>query len=103
MTEIQFLCSLGAIILGGYCLIITIAKMRADIDPVPDREMSKWQQAAVDKLEKSDFSKFEDKLWDNTCPLCGKDMKLHTYGGYDQFSDHWCTHCNFITKCRVLC
>ncbi len=60
---------------------------------------TEWQQEVSDKLERDSLKKFEDNLWNNVCPLCKKDMELHTYGTYDQFSDHWCIHCGFITKC----
>lgn len=71
-------------------------------DPVPSRLMSKDQQWIVNRLRKSDFAKFEKALWDNVCPLCEKDMEVHIYGSFSQFSDHWCTHCGFITKTEVL-
>jgi len=103
MNIVTISCIVIIVIIGIYLLTTTITEMRPSIDPVPKENMSKWQQQITDKLIKGNRSKFEDNLWNNVCPLCGKDMELHTYGSFDQFSDHWCTHCNFITKCRVLC
>jgi predicted RNA-binding Zn-ribbon protein involved in translation (DUF1610 family) len=56
----------------------------------------------INELRKTDRQKFEDNLWDNICPICGKDMDLRIHGCFDQFSDHWCTHCGFITKMELL-
>ena len=84
-----------AVIIAAFILIPQLKCM----DPVPKGNMSEWQQEVSDKLERDSLKKFEDNLWNNVCPLCKKDMELHTYGTYDQFSDHWCIHCGFITKC----
>ncbi len=53
-------------------------------------------------LRRTDPDKFEEKLWDNICPVCEKDMELRLYGSFDQFSDHWCTHCGFATKMEII-
>jgi predicted RNA-binding Zn-ribbon protein involved in translation (DUF1610 family) len=69
----------------------------------PDKEMSPWLEKKMRALRKENLEEFESKLRNNECPNCGSEMGLKTYGSADQFSDHWCNKCGFITLMEVLC
>lgn len=98
MQPIILTCIVIFIILG----ITKITTGSHNKDPVPNITMTENQKWIINKLRKADISKFNNNLWDDICPLCEKDMNLHTYGSFNQFSDHWCSHCGFITKMEVL-
>lgn len=88
-------------------IIQRIKKNSCKTDPLIISENQQNKDVATHKntvkeLRKTDKQKFEDNLWDSICPICGKDMDLRIYGCFDQFSDHWCTHCGFITKMELL-
>lgn len=93
---------ISIIVLGIICLCYEKHSKNKNKNLVPNITMSEDQEKIVTKLRKINISIFENNLWNNTCPLCGKDMNSDTYGGFDQYSDHWCTHCGFITKMEVL-
>ena len=77
-------------------------KVRLLLDKTPKRTMSKLTKEVVNKLRHADNEEFENKLWDDVCPMCGASMEVNTYGFVHQYSDHWCTKCDFITKLEVL-
>lgn len=36
------------------------------------------------------------------CPVCANKLSSESYGSYDQFSDHKCSHCGFKQLGEVL-
>jgi hypothetical protein len=95
-------CIVISLFLLGVIVYLCICYIDTRKDPTPNITMSEDQEEIVTKLRKTERSEFESNLWNNICPLCGKDMELYLYGSFYQYSDHWCTHCGFITKMEVL-
>ena len=83
-------------------VLYTVFRCAPKFDPVPKREMHPWLVDVMDRKRKKDSSQFEDLLWNGICPNCGGKLRSHYYGSVDQFSDHWCTKCSFITLMEVL-
>ena len=73
-------------------------KMQLELD---NHTMQEMRRKALIQTEK-DGKDYYDLLFNDICPLCGEKVETELYGSVDQFSDHKCSKCGFVTKGEVL-
>lgn len=109
MQELTWLDYTLTAMLGGvgYCVIVYLVRGARrnwnSTKPTPQQEMEPWLQYKIDFIRQNTPGWFTNKLRNDECPNCNRKITSRYYGENDQFSDHWCDHCGFITVLEVLC